>query len=372
MGVLMRRVVNVVGLAVSVAIAGCSDAIDPVLRSGADAAELQRVIDSSRIAMGIPGAVVVVRVTGGSEYVLTSGVENLASGSAMSFANRFRIGSITKTMIATVALQLVDEGAIALTDPISRLIPGSITNADRITIRMILNHTSGVPDYVDDPAVLASVRDNPGRTFTAAEAIAAANRQAPRFAPGAEGKWEFSNTNYILLGLVIESVTGMSIDQALQRRIFDRLGMSSTFFATTVVAPPPFSRGYSDLEGAPNADVTTLLSPTFAGAAGAVVSNARDLVVWSQALADGSLLSAARHADQLTPVLASSVEAYGLGAQKFGGWVGHSGEMAGFEASMYTRPGVGTIVVLINKSFGEGSPAFEIFDRVRWAEFGTR
>ena len=368
----MRRAAAAMMFGASVVIAGCSEATFPTIESGADAVELQRVIDSTLVTLGIPGAVVAVRAAGGSEYLLTSGVENLVSKSPMSFGNRFRVGSITKTMVATVALQLVDEGTISLADPISRWIPNSVTAADRITVRMLLNHTAGVPDYLDDPAIEASIRANPGRTFAPGEALAAANRQTRPFEPGASNRWAYSNTNYVLLGMVIEEMTGQSVDQTLQRRIFDRLGMSSTFFATTAAAPTPFSRGYMNVDGTSDFDVTTVVSPTFAGAAGAVVSNARDLLIWSQALADGTLLSPARHTDQITPIPASNVEAYGLGVQKLGAWIGHSGEIAGYEATMFTRPGVGTIVVLINKSLGSGSASFAIFDRVRWAEFGTK
>lgn len=368
----MRRFVMALVVAVSSVIAGCSEATFPEIESGADGAELQRVVDSTVAALRLPGAVVAVRVDGGSEYLLTSGVENLSSKSAMSFGNRFRVGSITKTMIATIALQLVGEGSIALTDSVARWLPGVVPNANRITVRMLLNNTSGVPDYIQDPAFQAALIANPGRTVTTAETLAAANRMTRKFEPGAAGRWEYSNTNFILLGLVIEVVTGMPIEQALQRRIFDRLGLSNTFFATTTAAPPPFSRGYADLSGTSNVDVTTLLSPTFAAAAGAAVSNARDLLIWSEALAAGGLVTAALHADQIAPVPASGTEAYGLGVQKLGAWIGHSGEIVGYSASMFTRPGVGTIVVLVNKSLASGSASFAMLDRIRWAEFGTQ
>ena len=368
----MRRVTLAMALAACGVISACAEATYPEIESGADAVELQKVVDSMRAELGIPGAVVAVRVSGGSDFLLTSGVDNVVTKAPMNSVNRFRIGSITKTMVATVALQLVDEGSISLADTISRWIPNSVASANRITVRMLLNHTSGVPDYLDDAALLASIRANPARIFAPAEAIAAANRQTRQFEPGAANGWAYSNTNYVLLGLVIEAVTGLSIDQVLQRRIFDRLGMTSTYFATTTAAPSPFSRGYANVDGTGDIDVTTVLSPTFAGAAGAVVSNARDLLVWSQALAEGTLVSAARHLDQITSVPASSNEAYGLGVQKAGAWVGHSGEIAGYEASMFTRPGVGTIIVLVNKSLGSGSDSYAILDRVRWAEFGTR
>ena len=350
----------------------CRESFDPSLPPAADAARLQQIVDSTLVSLGAPGAVVGIEAAGGERFMIASGNADLSTASAMNVANRFRVGSITKTMVATIVLQLVDEGRLELDDTIARWLPGVVPNADIITVRQLLNHTSGIPDYLDDAVLEARVLADPGRQFSIEELIAAANRQTAPFVPGAPNRWEYSNTNYVLLGVVIERVTGKSLGSELQQRIFDRVNMPSSLFPTAVAIPAPFSRGYIDRFGASNFDITTIVSPSLAAGAGAVVSNAADLMLWANALARGQLISSAMHLEQITPVLASGGEGYGLGVQAFGGWIGHSGEIAGYEASMYSRPGVGTIVVLVNKSPATESVSYEIFNNIRWAEFGIR
>jgi D-alanyl-D-alanine carboxypeptidase len=118
--------------------------------------------------------------------------------------------------------------------------------------------------------------------------------------------------------------------------------------------------------------VSGLVDPSSVWAAGAVVSNVPDLMKWSEALASGALVSASSRQAQVKPILVSGVAGYGLGVKTFGGWVGHSGEIAGYESMMYTRPGVGTIVVLVNASTADGLASLRIFDAVRWEVFVGR
>lgn len=360
-------------MALTAVAVGCADgSIEPKPLGGASLAELQRTIDSLVASAGIPGAVVGVQVAGGAQFVIASGADDVVARTMMNPANRFRVGNITKTMVATIALQLADEGKLALDDTIAKWLPLVVPNADRTTVRQLLAHTSGIPDYTDHPAFDSSLMANPGRVWTAKETIALAVQMPPSFPPGAPGKWEYSNTNYVVLGLLLETVAGEPIGLQLQRRIFDRLGLSSTYFATTTATPAPFSRGYVEISGVPVVDVSGLVSPTAAGAAGVVVSNLRDLMVWSPALASGTLLSPAMQREMSTVVPASGGIGYALGVESFAQWVGHSGETPGYEAIMFTRPGVGTIVVLTNKSTPAGNAAASIFDAVRWGEFGTR
>jgi D-alanyl-D-alanine carboxypeptidase len=348
---------------------------EPQLPGGASLAELQRTVDSLVAFRGIPGAVVGVQVAGGEQFVIASGVADLAARTPMNPSNRFRIGGVTKTMIATVALQLVDEGRLALDDTIARwlpMLPPILASANRTTLRQLLSHTSGIPDYTAHPAFDSTLAANPGRVWQATDAIALAARSAPSFEPGAPNKWEYSNTNYVVLGLLLETVAGEPVGLQLQRRIFDRIGMTSTYFATTTASPTPFSRGYVDAAGMSDVDVTDRVSPTAAGAAGAVVSNLHDLMLWSPALSAGTLLSPAMRREMSTVFPASGGVGYALGVESFAQWIGHSGEMPGYESIMFTRPGVGTIIVLTNKSTPGGQVAAAIFDDVRWREFGTR
>jgi D-alanyl-D-alanine carboxypeptidase len=353
---------------VAAAVISCGDGpLDPPLPLDGSPPRLQHIVDSIRAVVGVPGAIVAVRAAGEPVVTLTSGVSEIVGQTPMDATARFRIASVSTTMVANVVLQLVDEGALALGDPIETYLPGVVTNSASITVRQLLNHTSGVFDYTADAQWIADVVSDPGRVWSPSQLVAVANRNAPVFVPGAANRWSYSNTNYILLGLLIEQRTGSALDAVLRARLFDPLGMSSSFLATDVDTPAPFSRGY--VRNGALVDATTLVHPSAAWAAGGVVSNAADLVVWAEALANGTGLSASLHADRITPVPASFSDAYGLGVQTFQRWVGHYGEIAGYEAMAFSRPGVGTIVVLVNQST-DGVASFQLFDAVRWARFG--
>jgi D-alanyl-D-alanine carboxypeptidase len=355
MASIARSLRHAVFVAVAIlVVAGCSDdTVAPPPATG-----LQGLVDSLANAHDLPGLVVGVRRAGEEPSVIASGHSNLANRQRMAPGDRFRIASLTKPMVATVILRLADERRLSLDDTLSRFVPDLLPDDDRITLRQLLNHTSGVADYLDDQGFIDAVFAQPGRVWTPQELIAIGNAMPRRFAPGAAGSWDYSNTNYILLGLVAEAVGGEPIATLLQRRVFDPLGMTSTYFSTQTSLLEPFAQGYADLNGLSDVPVGTILSPSVAGAAGAVVSTARDLLRFVEALAAGELVSAASHAARLTTVSASRVRlpgesidfAYGLGVLVGDGWIGHDGAIPGYEAEAYAKAGVGSLVVLVNKS----------------------
>ena len=142
---------------------------------------------------------------------------------------RFRAGSIIKPFVATVVLQLVEEGVLSLDDTMTKLLPDDVTsrfaNSDRITLEMLLNHTSGIPEWLSEP-VIERIVANPGKVWEVSEFLDLAAAQPPSFAPG-EG-WGYSNTDYNLLGLIIERATGQSWRDAVRKRVIERLGLRST------------------------------------------------------------------------------------------------------------------------------------------------
>jgi D-alanyl-D-alanine carboxypeptidase len=343
---------------ISIAIAlalGCSDdAVAPP----PGAPGLQGLVDSLARAWNLPGLVVAVRRSGEEPNVVASGRAELASARRMTPLDRFRVGSLTKPMVATVVLQLADEGRLSLDDALTRFLPGILPDGDRITLRHLLNHTSGIGDYTDAPAFLDAAFAEPSRVWTPQQLIAIAAAMPRSFAPGAADRWDYSNTNYILLGLVVEVAGGEPIATALHRRVFDPVGMTSTYYSTETSLRTPFAQGYVDLNGISNAAVGTLVSPTVAGAAGAVVSTAGDALRFVEALAAGDLVSSASHAALLTTVPASRVRlpgksfdiGYGLGVLVGDGWVGHDGAIPGYETNAFAKVEVGSVVVLVNKS----------------------
>src|SRR5687768_7794963 len=356
-----------------VVVLGCSDdtCVGPTPAPG-----LQGLVDSLGRVWDLPGLVVAVRRAGEEPSVVATGRAELSSGRRMTPLDRFRVGSLTKPMVATVILQLADEGRLALDDSLTRFLPGMLPDGDRLTVRQLLNHTSGVADYLDDQAFVDAVVANPARVWTPHELIAIGNALPRRFAPGAAGSWEYSNTNYILLGLVAEVAGGAPISALLETRVFAPLGMTSTYFGTSTSLTAPFAQGYADLNPFQrNVAVGTLVSPTTAGAAGAVVSTASDLLRFVEALSTGELVSPASHLDRLTTVPASRFRylgesfdfEYGLGVLVGDGWVGHNGAIPGYETEAYAKVGVGSVVVLVNKSTGEFAAlpiAIAVRDRV--------
>ncbi|MEO3977673.1 serine hydrolase domain-containing protein [Streptomyces sp. CAU 1734] len=252
------------------------------------------------------------------------GVADPASGRPRRADERFRIGSVTKTFVATVLLQLQGEGRIDLDDTVERWLPGLVrgngNDGSAITVRQLLNHTSGLFRYDRDPGIAA-------RLFTSAflthrydthrpgELVRAALAHPPAFAPGT-GR-QYSNTNYILAGMIIEEVTGRSYGAEIERRLIRPLKLTSTFLpGTRTGIPGPHARAHSRFfaadPGVPLHDVTEL-NPSSGGAAGEMISSLRDLTRFHTALMRGRLLPRAELDEMLTRTPEELGPAGGLG-----------------------------------------------------------
>ena len=253
---------------------------------------LTSIVVSGMGAGGIPGMTVGVWVPGQGSFVRAFGTSSLSTGRPLRLDDHFRIASISKSFTATAILRLADQHKLSLSDPLSRYIPG-IQNGDLITVAQLLDMTSGVYDYVDDPAVLRAYDRNPLRRFSLRDVVAIIKRHRPLFAPGADVRYD--NSNYYLLGAIAEKVTHTPLGATIESQILRPLGLRHTSYPTTAALPVPFSRGYLDQPDFPPRDVTAS-NPAFAGGAGAMISTLADLKVWAKALATGSLLAPATHA----------------------------------------------------------------------------
>ncbi|QYO64105.1 serine hydrolase [Leptolyngbya sp. 7M] len=214
-----------------------------------------------------------------------------------------------------------------------------IPNGSQITLRQLLNHTSGIPDYLP---ILLGAGVNLFREWQPQELIQLIGGQAADFAPGTD--WSYSNTNYILLGLIIEQVTGNSIATEIRSRILDPLGMQQTYFATAESGPNPVS-GYWDVNNDGQFDDVSNLSLSWAWSAGALVSNTKDLTRFAQALFGGELLQPNTLEQMLTfaePIRSNSFSGYGLGIACLktseGTFYGHTGLTLGFRSSLWYQP----------------------------------
>jgi D-alanyl-D-alanine carboxypeptidase len=304
---------------------------------------------------GAPGALAVVRTPLGIRRE-QAGLARRRPSTAMAATDRFRVASITKTFVATVVLQLVAEGKLGLDDPVERWLPGLVPNGRAITIRELLDHTSGLFNYFDDKAFVQAVVAQPGRIWPPRKLVAIATSHPPLFPPGRD--WSYSNTNYILLGLVVEAAVGTPLDQQLQGRFFDPLGLTATSLPTGARIDGAHAHGYVGFATLPRLRSlvdTSLVSPSLAWAAGAIVSTGDDVTSFYAALLGGRLLPPDLLAAMETP--APGVH-YGLGLLEAdtpcGPAYGHEGDLLGYRSFVYARPNgtrVALVMVNIDKTY---------------------
>ena len=274
--------------------------------------KLRAALDALQAA-GSPGVIVLVR-DGSQTIRLADGYAQLATKTRMTANTRFRIGSVTKTFVATVALQLVGEGKLSLDDTVEDWLPGLVPNGRNITVRELLNHTSGLAEFTS-PALEAKIVRNPTKPWSPQQLIALSTAQMPNFAPGARNHWAYSNTNYVLVGLIIEKATGRTLRKELQRRIFTPLALTKTTFDSEPVIKGPHAHGYAILGNGQVQDVN-VVTPTWAWAAGAIVSTVDDLARFERALLRGRLLRPAQLHAMQTTVAMGPADRYGLGLWK--------------------------------------------------------
>lgn len=334
------------------AAAARSQAATPVTADDGLPADLQlqlaTIVLSTLAETYTPGALVGVWMPGRAAWRFAAGVGDIANAAPLRQDDHFRIASITKTFVATVALQLVAEGKLAIDDTLATFVDG-IPNGDAITLRDLLGMTSGVYNYINDPLIAVDYDKNPLLPFRPEQAVEIVRRHGEAdFAPGA--KFVYSDTNYILVGLIIEKVTGRDLATEVTVRTIVPLGLTGTSFATTPQIPDPYLRGYSSTKpGAALRDVTAS-NPTVAWAAGAMISTLDDLRRWNTELLTGTLLTPALQAERrrITYAVTTPITfGYGLGLAEVGGLIGHSGGILGYSSWMIQDPGSGTTIVLV-------------------------
>jgi D-alanyl-D-alanine carboxypeptidase len=307
------------------------------------AAKLRRAADRV-IAAGVPGVVVLVR-DGSRTVRFARGSSRLQPHRALRVSDRFRIASLTKTYTATVVVQLAGEGKLSLEDPVERWLPGVVPNGAAITLRMLLNHHSGLFDYFNDERTLAPyLAGDFAHVWRPEQLVAIGLSHPPLFAPNSSAA--YSNTDYVLLGLVIQAVTGRSLEAEFDQRIFRPLKLRDTFAAIEQRIPGAHAHGYL-LAGPDTLQDVTAVSPTHAWATGNIVSTAADVARFYRALMSGRLLPAA-----LLREMTTLHERLGLGLIQGDTrctTVGHNGEIAGFNAeAQITRNGRREYVLLAN------------------------
>ncbi|WP_280221138.1 serine hydrolase domain-containing protein [Nocardia neocaledoniensis] len=361
-----RAVLAVVLTGAVLAVAACGEtSVDAANEATTPPPAVATAMDTV-VGQGFPGVQVVIDGPAGHR-TFTAGVGDLGTRAPFPDDARVRIGSNTKTYVATVIMQLVAEGRIDLDAPIERYLPGVVqgngNDGNRITVRQMLQHTSGVPDYVGSGADIttqSSEQLDPDdealrwQHFEMTDLVRRAMTMPPQFEPGA--KSVYTNTNYLLAGLLIERVTGNAAADEIGRRILEPLGLHDTYVpaARETGIRGPHARGYHQIDGA-TVDFTDF-DPSWGATAGDMVATATDLNRFFTALLSGKLLPPAQVAEmqRTVPFDRMPGAGYGLalierttscGAQAWG----HGGSIVGFATRNAVTPDGTAVTVTVNQ-----------------------
>ncbi|HKX47925.1 MAG TPA: serine hydrolase domain-containing protein [Gaiellaceae bacterium] len=339
------RTLLVTAAVLVLAVAGVAALLQP--RPGEGQRPVEQVVEA-----GAPGVLVHVRDRGKTRTVVL-GVAHDAPRRLVHAGDRFRVGSVTKTFVATVVLQLVAEGRIELDDTVDQWLPGLVPGGEEITIRQLLAHMSGLFDYVEDERVFAPYEQDPRHAWSPRALVELALAHPSPLRPGE--RYAYSSTNYLLLQLIVERVSGTSLEHQLETRIVEPLGLEGTSFEPGVISGahihghrPPSHQGI--VTGPPRDTSAEAASWTWGAAA--IVSTADDLRRFFHALLRGRLLAAGQLRDMETLVPAGSLR-YGLGLAVFptpcGDAWGHTGNAQGtITVAWNTRDASRQVVVVVN------------------------
>jgi D-alanyl-D-alanine carboxypeptidase len=314
--------------------------------------QLQDALDSTMEEFDVPGAVVGVWVPDQGEWIVAEGLADVDEETPMTSDMHFPIRSVTKSFTVTALLQLADEGELSLDDTIDEYVD-DVPNGDEITLQQLADMTSGVADYTQSDEFIEGFIDDPTRQYTLEELNEIALNGDPAFDPGEDNV--YSNTSTNLLGVVIEEVTGQSIDEIITERFIEPLQLSATTYPTDDADyPDPHPLAYS-----PDPDTGELhANPevfSSLGASGAMIGEVTDLRTWVESLASGELVESETHAARMEAAEPLSegpeYDAYGTGLGTLEGWWGHTGEGLGITAlAMHDTTSGATVVILMNYS----------------------
>lgn len=342
------------GIVVSLLAATTVAAPSALAASPRDAAlttSISRALDRA----GAPGAIVGVWQPHRAAYVRTFGVRDTQTRQPMRRDLFMRIGSETKTFTVTALLQLAEQGKVRLDDPIAKYVPG-VTAGDQITLRQLANMTSGLPNYTLSEAFDTALVADPHKEWTPQELLSLVSGEPLQFQPG-QG-FSYSNTNTVLIGLVVEQVSGESIGAYIKRHITDPLGMSQTSFPLDSALPDPHADGYANDTPDKSTANATNWNPSWTWSAGQMVSTLRDLHIWAPRLATGrGLLGPKMQRERARSVAGpGNPITYGLGLFNVHQWIGHNGSLPGYQTLALYRPQTKTTIVALINSDIERSP----------------
>ncbi|MDM0011915.1 serine hydrolase domain-containing protein [Variovorax sp. J22P168] len=342
----------------------------PPATAGTREAGYLKAVESIFADYRVPGALAGVRVAGEAPWTRAFGMADVASATPMALNSTFPVRSVTKSFTATLLLQLVQLGALGLDDKVGRYIAG-VPNGDLIGLADLAGNQSGLADYSAQPAFLEAFVEDTLRVWTPQQLVAIAFAVPPLFLPGEQ--YQYSNTNTVLLGMVIEAVMRQPLGEVLAAQIFRPLALSGTSYPSTPGLPPPTPTPYAVDIATGAVDDQPPISPTSLAGSGAIASTLADLLVWGDALGTGSLLTPALQATRKSRARAVTngpeYDNYSLGIGQIGNWWGHTGSGVGFQvATMNLVSRSATVSVMVNAT-PDGSRrdfnlAQELFERL--------
>ena len=360
--------------------AGCASSALTADATATPDKQLQQLLDGWRQRADVPAVTLAVDGPGRSRFVTASGTEERDGDTPATADAQFRVASTTKLFVSTVVLQLVEEGRLRLDAPVSGYVP-SFRHARGVTIRQLLNHTSGIPDYTRTDHFHEGLLADRDRVWSTDEMLALVADVRRDFAPGHD--YLYSNTGYLLLGRVIDTVTGSTWAAEVRRRILDPLRLQHTYIAGAEPVPGGVVPGYIDADMDGDVENVETGRPwpaleTAEGPAGAIVSTAGDLAAFADALFRGRLLSPSTLKQMVAEGPHHPRNAnYGLGVEitrpdyRLTVW-GHGGYTIGFKSALWYVPKQDlVVVVLANDARANTSDLAELVVRTELADRGA-
>lgn len=313
----------------------------------------EAITDETMRDTSLPGMIVGVWAPGRAlEWVRAKGIADRKNSVPMRPDMRVRIGSVTKTFITTILLQLADEKKLSLDDFVSKYLP-DFPNGQRVTLRQLANMTSGIPNYTDDDKWIEKWGANTRYCWRPDELLGVVRNKPLIFDPGTA--YKYSNTNAIILGKILEKVTNYPLEFILHDRIITRLKLQNTSYpdGANFTNGVGYAHGYVFDQADGFTDVTEEVDPSWCGAAGAMISNLFDLRVFIESVVRGGLVSERMQAERFKFVPMEGTDAeYGIGIFRVMGYVGHNGGLPGYATSAYHNPQTNTtIIVLYNMMY---------------------
>jgi D-alanyl-D-alanine carboxypeptidase len=373
---LARRLVLLVlaGILTTALVAPTANAV----KADSSGAVLKRVLKRlTKIPAGPPGAIAIVQRQGERREVIKAGFGNLAPTERPHPTDHMRIASVSKAFSGAVALSLVSEGRLTLDTTLGEQLPDMPGQWLSVTLRDLLNHTSGIPNYTTDPDFLAFLSANPQATVPHRDLIDFVADEPLRFTPGTA--YEYSNTDNIIVALMAEAVTGETYESLLATRVYAPLGMHDTTLPSDSAIPEPFIHGYDVGEDTPADDVSNILSMSTVWASGAIVSTPADLNRFVRGYVGGKLFDQAERTAQFDFFPGGNSDPPGPGENSAGlalfkyrtpcGVVfGHTGSFPGYTQFIgATRKGQTSVTVSVNEQLGPEAGDPVVFERLQKA-----